>query len=121
MCRCRRLHGGRLAFTATIARAAGDEDTKGCGHHDEPLGAVLADDVQSTTAAAACLVLDVDDLLDPLQVSGKPPSVGLVPTRLARGRRNGSETGGDYGKSRIGILERPLQLLVIELLGACAA
>ena len=59
MCRCRRLHGGRLAFPATIAWAAGDEDVEGCGHHVEPLGDVLADDVQSTTAAAAWLVLDV--------------------------------------------------------------
>jgi hypothetical protein len=65
-----RIHGNHSA-------GGGDEDTKGCGHHVEPLGDVLVDDVQSTTAAAACLVLDVDDLLDPLQMSGKAPAVSL--------------------------------------------
>jgi len=60
------------------------------------------------------------DLLDPLQMSGKAPAVGLAPARLARGGRNCIETGGDHGKCRFGILERHLQLLVVELLGACA-
>jgi hypothetical protein len=41
--------------------------------------------------------------------------------RAARGGgRNCIETGGDHSECRLGILERHLQLLVVELLGACA-
>jgi hypothetical protein len=58
------------------------------------------------------------NLLDLLQVSRKARSVGLAGSRAAGA--TGIETGGDHGKCRLDIPERHLQLLVIELLGACA-
>ncbi len=116
--RCRRLYERCLAAPAAIARATGDEDAEGGRYHVEPLGNVLADDVQRASAAAACLVLDVDDLLDPLQVRRKATTIGLAPARLAWGDRHGIQAGGDHRECRLGILERHLQLLVVQLLRA---
>ena len=73
-----RLDHGTLARAAAVARAAGDEHPEGRGHDVEPLGDVLADPVERAAAARAGLVLDIDDLLDPIEVGRQRAAVALA-------------------------------------------
>jgi len=68
--RCRRLHYDLLAGATGIFRPAHDDHAELSRHDVETLGNVLAHDVQHSLAARACLIRDVDDLLDPRQVGG---------------------------------------------------
>lgn len=43
MLTCRRLHGRRFAFPATVRPAAGDEDPNGYGYHAGEFGDIDAD------------------------------------------------------------------------------
>jgi hypothetical protein len=72
------LNDRTLARTAAVSRPARDQDAEGGWHDIEPLGYILADLVKNAAAAGASLVLDIDDLLDPLQVCGQRTAVGLA-------------------------------------------
>jgi hypothetical protein len=50
---------------------ADDQHTEGGWHHIEPFGDILTDLVERAAAARASLVLDINDLFDPLEVRGQ--------------------------------------------------
>ena len=73
--RGRRLDDDALAGPATVARPPCHENTELGGHDVEPLGDILADDVEPMLAARTGLVLDVDDGLDPRQMGRQGAAV----------------------------------------------
>jgi hypothetical protein len=117
--RCRRLHGSRLAGATAIARTTRYQDAEARGHHVEPLGNILANDVQRAAAARTGRALDPDHLLHALEMSGKPTAVDVAAPGLAI-RQGGLELGSDAGQSRLGVLEREAQLIFGQLLRAHA-
>ena len=117
--RCRSLDRRRLAGATAIARAARYQHAERGRHDIEPLGHVFTDDVQGAVAACANLAIDIDNLLDPLEVGGKPTPVDVA--RLGRDRLFPRIEPGLYAAKRGGnLLERQLQLVGIKLLGARA-
>jgi hypothetical protein len=68
--RGRGLHDGALAGAATIARAARDQHAEGGRYHIEPFGDVFPDLVECAAATGTGLILDINDLLDPLEMRG---------------------------------------------------
>ena len=72
--------------------------------------------MQRTAAAGACLVLDVDDLLDPLEVSGKRAAVGLALPIASIWCVRRFALGPRLAECGLNILETQLQLIGIELL-----
>jgi hypothetical protein len=69
--RCQGLHDRALARAAPVARPTRDQHTEGGWHHIEPFGDILTDLVERAAAARASLVLDINDLFDPLEVRGQ--------------------------------------------------
>ena len=113
------LEDRALTRAAAIARAAGDQHAEGSRHDVETLCNGLTDLVERATAAGASLILDVDDLLDPLEVGRQRAAVGLVgaiprcPACLVHGVLG-------LGQGRLDLLQGKLELIGIELLGPAA-
>ena len=113
----RGLNNRALAGAAAVAWATRDQHAEGGWYDIEALGHVLADLMQGAAAARASLVLDIDDLLDPLQVCGQRAAVGLaraITPGLWRCRFAGSP---GVTESRLDIFQAKLKLVGIELLG----
>ncbi len=108
-----------LTRAAAIARAAGDQHAKGGGHDVETLGHILTDLVERAAAAGADLILDIDDLLDPLQVSRQRAAVGLA-RAIRRGPASLLHDVLGLGQSRLDLLEGKFELIGIELFGPAA-
>lgn len=72
------LNDRALTGAAAVARPARDQDAESGWHDIEALRDILADLVESAATAGASLVLDVDDLLDPLEVGRERSTVGLA-------------------------------------------
>jgi len=68
-CRDRRLHDPIFAGPAGVSGPPGDEDPELRRHQVQPLAPVLADPVQLALATETGLVIDIDDDLDPRQMS----------------------------------------------------
>ena len=117
--RGRCLDDRALARAAAIARAARDQHAEGGRHDVETLGHVLADLVERAAAARARLILDVDDLFDPLEMGWQRSAVGLArairrcPACLVHGVLG-------LGQGRLDLLQGKLELIGIELLGPAA-
>ena len=117
--RCRGLHHCTLTSTTAIARPAGDQDAKAGRHHIKTFGNVLTDLMERPAAAWASLVLDIDNLLDPLEMRRQRATVGLawsVGPGLA-GCRVACRTS--LAKRRLDIFKANLQLIRVKLLGTC--
>lgn len=67
-CRHRSLKDRALARAITIARAPGDQHAEGGENSIKAFGDILANLVQRTAAARAGLILDINDLFDPLKM-----------------------------------------------------
>lgn len=118
-CRGRCLDNRPLARAAAIAWAARDQHAEGGRHHVETLGHVLTDLVECAATAGAGLILDFDDLFDPLQVSRQRAAVGLA--RAIHGRFTCLVYGVlGLGQGRLDLLGGQLELIGIELLGPAA-
>lgn len=115
--RCRGLDDRALAGAASIARPAGDHDPERGRHDVKPFGNIFADLAQPAATAWAGLVVDIDDLLDPLEVRRQRTAVGLAGT-IALGLSCSSRTG--CAKCRLDILKAKLELIGIKLLGLAA-
>lgn len=63
-----RLDDNALAGPAAIARTTGDQHPQGRRHDVEALGSILADGMKRAAAAAAGLIVYIDDLLDALEM-----------------------------------------------------
>ena len=73
--RRRSLDDNALAGPAAIARSPCNENTELGGYNVEPFGDIFADDMEPMPAARTGLVLNVDDGLDPRQVSRQRATV----------------------------------------------
>lgn len=114
------LHHCVLARAAAIARAPGHQHAEGGGHDIEAFGNILADLVQRTAAAGTGLVLDIDDLLDPLEMSGQRSAVGLARAFALGLWRCFITRGLRAAQRRLDILQRQFELIGIQLLGLAA-
>ena len=104
--RRRRLDRRRLAGATAVAWAACHEDAERGWHDIEAFGDILADDMQraATAGSGASPAVDIHDLLDPLEMGGKPAPVGITPLGLAI-RRDGLNLCRDAGQRRLGLFE----------------
>ena len=88
--------------------------------HVEPLGDILANDVEHATTVGAGFALHIDDLLDAFQMGRKPAAVGVLragcPGLVAGRVKPGTQTA----HRRVESLVCERQLVGIELLGPCA-
>ena len=75
--------------------------------------------MQHPAAAGAGRALNVDHLLDPLEMGGKPTAVDVAALGLAI-RRDRLELGRDAGQHCLGLLEREAELILEQLLRARA-
>lgn len=109
-----RVNDRVLAGAAAIARTAGDQHAEGGGNDIEALGDILADLVERAAAAGAGLILDIDDLLDPLEMGGQRTAVGLA---RAFARRLACLAPRELSLRECGLnfLKRQLELVLIEL------
>jgi len=89
----RRLHDRALAGAAAIARTARHQNAEGGRHDVEPLRDILTDDMEIAAAAGAGLVLDIDDLLDPLKMRRQRAPVGLARSGAGGALRRRIQTG----------------------------
>ena len=115
--RCRGLHHCTLTSTTAVAWPAGDQDAKGDRHYIKTFGNVLANLMERPAAARASLVLDIDNLLDPLEMRRQRTAVGLawsVGPGLA-GCRVACRTS--LAQRRLDIFKAKLQLIRVKLLG----
>jgi hypothetical protein len=89
------------------------------GNHVEPLGDVLAHDVQLAPAAGTALVGDVDHLLDARQVRRQRAAVGAAPPcpDLARRRIFGLLAHEAFRLDLLGLLEAQKKLVDRQALG----
>lgn len=117
-----RLHHDLLAASAGVFGPARDDHAE-LGRHDvEALGTILAHDVQHSLAAAAGLVLDVDDLLDTRQVGrqGAPVGTALPGASLARGGIGGVFYCEALCLDLLGFFQTQKQLIDGKALGPAA-
>jgi len=76
--------------------------------------------VERAAATGTSLLLDIDDLLDPLEMGGQRPAVGLARAfALGLGQR-GITRGLRAAQRGLDIFQRQLKLIGIELLGLAA-
>ena len=75
--------------------------------------------MECTAATGASLVLDIDDLLDPLEVRGQGPAVGLART-IGRGSACRLLGVLGLGQRRLDFLKAEFELIGIKLLGTAA-
>lgn len=115
--RRRSLHWRRIASAASLARAAGHQHAKRGRDDIKPFRDILADDMQRTATAGAGLAVDINDLLDPFEVGGKPAPVGVACLRCTQLFR--IEPSLHPAKRRADLFEGKGELIGIELLGAC--
>jgi hypothetical protein len=116
--RCRGLYERVLAGPAGVARAADHQYPELRRHHVEPLGHVLANLVQGTRAARAGGAVDVDEGLDPRQMSWERPAVGATfadPDRLLG--RLGLLGGKTRGLDLLGLFQPEQELVLGQALG----
>lgn len=113
--RRRGLHYYFLASAAAVLGSADHQGPEGRRDHVQPLGHVLADPVQRAGAAGTGLVLDVDHLFDPRQMSRQGSTVGppLGRARRLLGRRRQTQLGA--GQFLLKLLQRQHELIGIQL------
>src|SRR6185312_624480 len=114
-CRCRRLDNGALARPAPVARTTRHQHPEGGWNDIEPLGNVFADLVKCAAAAWTGLVVDIDQLLDPLEMGGKRTAVGLAWSFASLA--GAIDRRFDRSQSGLDIFKAEVQLVIIELLG----
>src|SRR5215203_2382719 len=117
--RGRGLHHRLLTGPAGVARSADHLHPQLGGDEVEHLARVLADQVQAAAAARAALVLDIDQGLDPRQVSRQSaqiaPAYSWRPRRIAAPRSGFLRRLGGRG-GLLEVLQAELQLIGVELL-----
>jgi hypothetical protein len=131
------LHHRLLARPATIDGAVGGDYPQPHRHRVELLGDIVADFVQLAAATRAGLVLEVDQAFDPLQVGRQMTTIALACGTFGLGGSGAGLVGAVAGGSRwrrcrvgdrgsggrqvlLGVFQRQLELLRINLLGGAA-
>ena len=76
--RRRSLDGRRLASAAAVARATGHQHAERGRDDIKPFRDIFANDMQRAATAGAGLAVDIDDLLDPFEMGGKPAPVDVA-------------------------------------------